>query len=747
VANHISDTVSVVNVSAGAVTFAIEVPDEPCDVVTAGPAGRAFVTCQQENKIAVINYLGGQLTEILTVDAENPRALAVSADRTKVYAAVFESGNRTTILAGGADDLSVVPFPNSIVSEPAGPHGGQNPPPNDGPVFFPLKNPGNGAPPAVGLIVKETPEGWVDDTGANWDAFVSGPMAGLSGRPQGWQLLDHDIVVIDAANLSVSYVDSLMNINMAIAVHPQTGMVNVVGTEAINHIRFEPVVNGIFARVMMATASNTTRTGLVDLNADHLAEAQSQLPGGGDDPYARPRVPPAARARSIGDPRGIAWNSTGTLAFITGMGSNNMIVVNADGQRVHPDIPLREGPTGVVVDDMRGQVYALNRFHGSISVVSTQSFTETANVRFYDPTPEVIRRGRRHLYDTHKTSGLGHVSCATCHVDARFDRLAWDLGDPAGQVKDVLDIGFGGDLNLGANIPLMDPLDFDNFHPMKGPMTTQTLIGIIGHEPHHWRGDRLGLEEFNPAFMGLLGDDAQLTPQEMQEFEDFLATIHFPPNPYRNLDNSLPDNLPLEGHYATGDNNLPEGTPLPNGNAVNGLFLYRGAPGLSGIPTRQLDQQAFTCVICHTLPSGDGTNARYNGAGWTPIPRDPLTNAAHVAMVSIDGSTNRAIKVPHLQPVYEKTGFSMVNRNGDKTSLSGFGYLHDGSIDSIERFFAAGGPNGAHSAFRMIRKWPTWWPSCSVFRAMTLWRRPRSSRSLIPRATTRRMYTPRWAHR
>jgi len=26
------------------------------------------------------------------------------------------------------------------------------------------------------------------------------------------------------------------------------------------------------------------------------------------------------------------------------------------------------------------------------------------------------------------------------------------------------------------------------FHPMKGPMVTQTFQDIIGHEPFHWRG-------------------------------------------------------------------------------------------------------------------------------------------------------------------------------------------------------------------------------------------------------------------
>ncbi|MFM1921172.1 MAG: hypothetical protein RLZZ303_2806 [Candidatus Hydrogenedentota bacterium] len=698
VVNHVSDSVSFVDTTMGVVIRTINVPDEPCDVVTAGPSGRAFVSCSQVNKVAVINYLNGTVDSTVDVLGEDPRALAVSPDRSKVYVAVFESGNRSTVIGGGAEDLSVIPYPPNTASNSQGPYGGVNPPPNFGNDFFPPKNPGNGPAPRVAHIVKQNGLGqWLDDNNRDWTSMVSGSNAAASGRPQGWTLLDHDLAVIDASTLAISYVDSLMNINMALSVNPVTGRVAVVGTEAINELRFEPNVNGIFVRVMMALASDTSQQGLADLNLLHLSQAQL-TEHGSNDPYARPRVSQVARDKSIGDPRGIAWNAAGNRAYITGMGSNNMIVVNSLGDRVSnaATIELREAPTGVVVDDLRNQVYVLNRFHASISTVSIASESEVANLPFHDPTPAAIKLGRKHLYDTRKTSGLGQVSCASCHVDARFDRLAWDLGDPAIPPKPARDLSEGGDLNLGFDFPLLDD-GFRDFHPMKGPMTTQTLVGIMGHEPFHWRGDRLGLEEFNPAFEGLLGDDELLTPQEMQQFKDFLATIHFPPNPYRNIDNSLPTNLPLPGHYATGDNELPEGTPLPNGNAVNGLFLYRGAPNASGLPTRVLDQDAFTCMTCHTLPSGDGPSGRFNGSGWTPIPPAPNGNR-HVGMVSVDGFFNRAIKVPHLQPVYDKVGFQMVNRNGDKTSLAGFGYVHDGTIDSIERFFAAGGPH--EGAFR-----------------------------------------------
>src|SRR5262249_44540250 len=201
-------------------------------------------------------------------------------------------------------------------------------------------------------------------------------------------------------------------------------------------------------------------------------------------------------------------------------------------------------------------------------------------------TPSTIKNGRKFLYDTHLNSGLGLVSCGSCHADSRFDRLAWDLGDPTGAVKT-----FDENCNANPNATCAD------WHPMKGPMSTQTLQDIIGKEPHHWRGDREGIEAFAGAFQSLLGDDAPLGDADMQAFEDFLATIHFPPNPSRNFDNSLPTNLPLPGQFAVGrfatQGGLPKGAPMPNGDAQHGLFLFRA--GL-------LD--GGNCVTCHTVPTG-----------------------------------------------------------------------------------------------------------------------------------------------
>src|SRR6185295_16133532 len=87
------------------------------------------------------------------------------------------------------------------------------------------------------------------------------------------------------------------------------------------------------------------------------------------------------------------------------------------------------------------------------------------------------------------------------------------------------------------------------YHPMKGPMVTQTLQDIIGHEPFHWRGDRSGIEDFNATFPDLLGRYELLATNELAELKSFLASIFFPPNAYRNLDDTLPTSVPLPGLY------------------------------------------------------------------------------------------------------------------------------------------------------------------------------------------------------
>jgi DNA-binding beta-propeller fold protein YncE len=663
VVNHISDSVSIVDLTAGVVVATLRTEDEPADVVFAGTPARGFVSCSQANLVQVFDPANLATPPVsIPIKGEDPRAMAVSPDGATVYVAIFESSNATTILGGGADGTGVISYPPNVVNNPAGPWDGFNPPPNDGNRITPPLRPGNPTPIRVGLIVQKDEAGrWMDDNGGDWTEFVSGPNAALSGRVVGWDMPDRDVAAIDADSLAVEYAHRLMNMCMALAVNPADGMVTVIGTDATNVIRFEPNVSSTFTRVHAAFVNpgDLGDTAIIDLNP-HLD-------------YQVKTVPQDQRYRSIGDPRAIVWNASGTEGFVAGMGSNNVIAIGPDGTRTVDEapIPVAEGPIALALDEPRERLYVYARFEGAISVVSTASRMEMQRVSVFDPSPPELKVGRRHLYDTHKNSGLGQSACASCHVEARMDRLAWDLGDPSAPVETL---GFN---NLGAGILGLRPgttqPPFENFHPMKGPMTTQTLQDIVTHEPHHWRGDRKGIEAFNPAFEGLLGDDERLTTQEMQEFEDLLATIHFPPNPFRHFNNTLPTSLRLPRHFTTGRFSAP-GQPLPNGNAQQGLTLYTSF-------TRLLDRGVFACVTCHTLPTGGGTPYSWNGAQWVLLARQPLGELRQM-LVSVDGSTNRAIKVPQFRNAYEKVGFN----NLLNESWGGFGLLHDGSVDTIERF-------------------------------------------------------------
>jgi YVTN family beta-propeller protein len=646
VVNHVSDSISVVDLNSLRVVATIDTLDTPADVVFAGSPVRAFVSCALPNTVQVFDAATRQLVTNLTLEAERPKALAVSPDGQRVYAAIFESGNGTTLV--GARFRNQTFFDNAV-SATNGPYRGQNPPPNHGDTFNPPLNPSlptNLPPPATGLIVRKNSNGrWLDDNQRDWTEFVSGTNASMTQRVPGWDLPDRDLAIIDTADHAVSYATGLMNICMTVAVNPASGRVAVVGTDAMNEVRFEPNLNGTFARVLLALVDPFTRSATVkDLNP-HLD-------------YTTRHLPDAERDKSVGDPRALVWTADGSRGYVAGMGSRNVAVIDAEGSRLRAlPIETGEGPCGLALDEARQRLYIFNRFSSSLSVVHTASETVLNAVPLFDPTPPAVAAGRRHLYDTRRTSGLGQASCASCHVDARMDRLAWDLGNPAGEAT-----------SAAVNHQSLQMVT-NQYHPMKGVMLTQTLQDIIGHEPFHWRGDRPDLESFNATFTNLQGAATALTTLEMRELRDFLASIRFPPNPNRKFDNSLPTNLPLAGHFAPVEGLPSPRPPLPSGNAVAGLAAFTG-PG-------------NFCVSCHSLPTGLGRDALMTPSGaFTNIPPGP-NGGHHFPLASrLEGALRS--KNAQFRNLAERAGM-------DKTRLqsrAGFGFGHDGSVDSPAQFLS-----------------------------------------------------------
>lgn len=226
-------------------------------------------------------------------------------------------------------------------------------------------------------------------------------------------------------------------------------------------------------------------------------------------------------------------------------------------------------------------------------------------------------------------------------------------------------------------------------------MTTQSLRGMANHGPMHWRGDRTGgtdatrlnvlpsaqpdtgsfdevaaFKKFNVAFGGLLGRSGPLSDAEMQAFTDFILQVTYPPNPIRNLDNSL--------------------TPAQQAGRE---FFFAATPGGQEIPSDSFHD----CNTCHVLnPSGNaefgvaapgffGSDGRYSFEQETQFVKVPhLRNLYQkVGMFGMDGTFDAASPFfTFLPPPYNDTSFA-----GDQ--VRGFGFLHDGSVDTVFRFHSS----------------------------------------------------------
>ena len=617
VINHISDSVSIVDLLLGHVIRTLEPGDEPTDVAFA--AGKAFVVCSQLNQVKVYDLANlDAAPTTLDIAGEDPRAAAVSPDGKSVYITIFESGNRTTI----------IPF--WLTSLPDSPYGGQNPIPD---YVTGLRGITEIVGPQASVIVRKDPAGkWRDANGMDWSHIVS------------WDAHDHDLAVINADTLGIEYRTGLMNLNMAMSVRPD-GAIGVVGTEATNEQRFEPFLTGKFVHSVLAVAppDMLTPAQIADLNP-HLAEA-----------YAKrlSRVSSEIRALSIADPRGIAWSPDSAIAYVTGMGTNNVIKIDELGQRLG-QVDVGEGPTGTVFDAGRNKLYVLSKFAFGVSVVDPDAMTEITRVLMPDPTPMAIREGRPFLYNARLTSGLGVTACGSCHIDGRMDQLAWDLGNPDSGAKP-----FDQECDSIFSFTEAISLPCEDFHPVKGPMTTQTLQGIIGVEPLHWRGDKKNLAEFNGAFVGLNGGERELTPDEMSKFEAFVATITFPANPFRGRDDSLPE------HIGNGNPRLGETiymTELIDARPAETPLLIN--PPTLGVDSLIAGLTLVSCNRCHQIPSG----------------------SSQVVIPGVLLIEPQSMKVPQLRNLYEKTGFDRGSINNNR----GFGYVHDGSFNSVEEFLSIG---------------------------------------------------------
>src|SRR5579872_5651813 len=567
VVNQVSNSVSVVSVSQGIVTDTIYTGagTEPMDVVFAG-VNQAYVSCSRSNTIEVFDTSTHALISNLPVYGGNPRALAVSNDGGTVYAAFAISGNATTII-----------------------------PPTYAPPQPPPQNKQLPPPPQVSLIIAASDP--------NWKQHIH------------FKMPDNDVVAIQTGpSPSIAgYYSGVGTINLGIAVNPTTGDLFVTNTDALNLTFFiENLrghwINNRITRIQVATGQITP----FDLNPNINYNI---LPN------------PQALATALSQPAGVVFDPSGSFMYLASFGTDRVAKVDTNGnvlsfvevalpsgQGSNADPKNKRGTRGLALNATAQTLYALNRISNTIAIIDTNQMTESSEITVgTDPTPSNIKQGRGFLYDA-KLSGNGTGACASCHVDADMDHLAWNLGDPNG------------------NMITLDEHNHNfQFHPMKGPMTTQTLRGLLNLSPYHWRGEQTDFEVFNKTFADLMGG-SELSLTDMYTYTGFVDSLVFLPNPNQNLDRTLP-------------------LILNNASPLRGQKIFMTVRDTKG---------RATCNTCHSANPGPGSDRLV-----VPFVPQPM-------------------KVPHLRNVYQK----LLYTNNSPTSIDGFGLDHDGIISDMTQFFA-----------------------------------------------------------
>lgn len=600
VVNHLSDSVSVVDIRDPArprVVHTLPTGDEPRGIVVGGPRrNRVFVAAARRDQSLTPGLGRAQIwifdgdnpiapPQVLTLFSAKPRALAVSPDGRWVYAASFLSGNRTASVSG--EDAVRYGRAAQIYHD---------------------RVPWSSVP-KQGAIVKQSARGWRDFDDRDWSAALP------------FELPDYDIFVIDAAADQPRVTRAFSGVGTVLfnlAVHPISRELWVSNTEALNFIAHEPRLRGRFARNRITRIVAPER----DDSAIAFADLNSHLDGEIGE------VTDKLRALGLAQPLDIVFRPDGNEAYVAAFGSGKVALLDAQG-KVIGRVATGAGPAGLALDAMRRRLYVLHHLGATIAVVDIDRRAKLSEAPLrYNPTPAALRSGRAILYDAALTSRYGDLSCAICHVFGDMDGIAWDLGDPAGAQIDIP----ARLQSTGLSLPRQP------FHPLKGPMVTQSLRGLEGAAPYHWRGDRFGeplqpggdiasFKDFNAAFVDLLGRGSELSDAAIDSLARFAMTIRYPPNPNQNLDRSLT----VEQRAG---------------------FEFFAGPFLSGAGQQN-------CESCHRLPLG--TNGLVNFEG-EQIGRD--------------------MKTAHLRNVYDKVG----RFNVAGPQVSGFGLTHDGALDTVVSF-------------------------------------------------------------
>jgi YVTN family beta-propeller protein len=579
VSNHVSDTVSVIDIAPGSPTEnrvidtlqdvdaqGVTQFDEPTGIAFTANGATAFVALSSRNQIAVIDATARTVSSRIQVRAQEPRAIAVRNGL--LYVTSFESGNRSEVSACGAAgdtnaSTSCTLGLNQLVNFATNPN-----------------------LPSNTKHIQTDPD-----------------------------VPDRDLFVYDAATgAELATVNGIGTLLYGVAVS-SAGRAFITQTDARN------VVNGNHGQ---------TLSGLGNRMFNNRVAAVT-CTGGGCGAVQQKDLEPASPtdATALATPYAVALSGNDATLVVTAAGSSRVVTLDAATLNVLDTLDLgsvangdfgQQIPRGVaLVSDGNGapvKAYVLNTLENTVSVVNVAdpgNISETT--QFFvgtDPTPDAVRKGRI-AFNNAFASTKGTFSCGSCHPDGNVDQLLWRIGG------ECQAIGCGNGDEPRSTMPVRGlkntlPLHWDGTlgDPFGGGNGSVGVNGNGGTDCSLGGADGdhdCFVDLVEASLSGVMCDQSgscpaggtKLSVQEQDDMGTYLAAVSYPPPRSRRPDDTLSTvAVPV---------NVPNGDGTPSAENVSArrgfsrFFVNNG--GAVGDP----DTCADSTAGCHALPLGAATNS------------------------------------------------------------------------------------------------------------------------------------------
>lgn len=391
VANHVSDTISVINTDSESPFYHQIVAtiqnvdrfsfsthfDEPVGIAFTQDGNKAYVALGPSNRIAVIDADDRVVSKHLKINAQDPRALVVRG--TRLYVIAFESGNTTQL-------------------------SGCNPGQIDGSM-------------CTYDAVQET-HTTNNVLSLNYDVdIVRNP-----------KVPDRDLFVFDTRNdRLLDQVEGTGTLLYGLTVDGRRN-VYIAQAEARND------ANGLAGTQGHGLAEMENRAFLNQITRVNCSDRNCEDPEIFELEPLPPEHPETGRA--LATPFAVEVTKDNDTLVGTAAGSDKLFVFDIESGEVIGRVDVGAVPRGVKLlhddDNVVSEAWVMNAVANTVTRVDLSTLSEPsimATIALHDPTPEQMKQGRIAFNDAN-ASTTGTFSCESCHPDNNVDQLVWILDTP-----------------------------------------------------------------------------------------------------------------------------------------------------------------------------------------------------------------------------------------------------------------------------------------------------------------------------